>query len=168
MESASVLESIAEVAIALAGFGGIAAGLGCRTRGTWSSDDRQRLTLLASASLVVVFACFLPHVVFQLGFTASWRVASVLFLTYPGIMLVYVLWNWRQWSSSPRYSRIAAWLVIGSQILALSFLFAVALGYAEVRQFGFYLAATLLVLFQASLYFLRLLTTSFRSTEPAA
>ena len=167
MESASVLESIAEVAIALAGFGGIAAGLGHRARGTWSSDDRLRLMFLAGASLVVVFACFLPYVVFHLGFTAPWRMASALFLLYPSVFLVYMLWYRRRWSS-PRFSQIATWLVLSSQILALSLLFAVALGYAEVRQFGFYLAAVLLVLFQSSLYFVRLLATSFRSTERAA
>ena len=167
MESASILESIAEVAIALAGFGGIAAGLGYRARGDWSPDDRRRLMLLAWASLAVVFACFLPSVIFHLGFSAPWRLASALFLLFPGASLIYLLWFIRR-GMHPGYSRIAAWLVGIAQMLALALLLVAALGYGTPRQFGLYLAATVLTLFQASLYFVRLLTTSFRGATPAA
>lgn len=67
MESGSILESIAEVAIALAGFGGIAAGLGYRARGDWSLHDQRRLAWLATFGLVVAFSCFLPAVAHHLG-----------------------------------------------------------------------------------------------------
>jgi hypothetical protein len=169
MESAGVLESIAEVAIALAGFGGIAAGLGYRARGTWSRDDQLRLMLLAWAGLSVVFACFIPHVAHHLGSTTTWRTTSVLFFLILLATLLYQLWFSRMWEGLPaEYSRIAALLTFTAQIVALILLSFAALGYAEAREFGFYLAAVLLTLFQASLYFVRLLATSFRRSEPAA
>ena len=96
VESASVLESIAEVAIALAGFGGIAAGLGYRTRGSWSGDDQVRLMLLASAGLAVVFACFLPYVTHHLGSSAPWRLAGALFLVVALFGLLYQVWFLRR------------------------------------------------------------------------
>ena len=175
VESASVLESIAEVAIALAGFGGIAAGLGYRARGSWSRDDQLRLMLLASAGLAVVFACFLPYVTYHLGSSAPWRLAGALFLVVVLFGLLYQVWFFRRRITQfgnrilpAAYSRIASWLVFTTQIVALALLFAVVLGYAGPREFGFYLSAVLLLLVQAALFFVRLLITSFRTSEPAA
>jgi hypothetical protein len=167
VESAGVLESIAEVGIALAGFGGIAAALGHRARGIWSPEDRVRLILLAAFSLAVVFACFLPYVTYHLGSTAPWRMASALFLPFPVSALLYQVWlNRRGFPGG--YSRIAAWLLFTSLIASSALLFTAAFGYAGPREFGFYLSAVLITLFQASLVFVRLLITSFRSSEPAA
>jgi hypothetical protein len=167
MEYASVLESIAEVGIGLAGFGGLAAGLGYRARGTWSPQDQFRLIMLASSALAVVFACFLPYVTHHLGSTAPWRMASALFLPFPTLSLLYVLWRARRVALAG-YSRIAGSLGIIFLIGASALLFATALGYADPREFGFYLSAILLMLLYASLFFFRLLITSFRSSEPAA
>ena len=66
MESASVLESIAVVAIAFAGFGGIAAGLGYRARGTWSPDDQMRLirdkgSVIGADRIAVMAAVNITH-----------------------------------------------------------------------------------------------------------
>ena len=63
--------------MALAGFGGIAAGLGYRTRGEWSDDDQIRLMGMAYTSLLVVFAALLPFVVHQLSDIVPWRVPAV-------------------------------------------------------------------------------------------
>jgi len=167
VESASVLESIAEVAIALAGFGGIAAGLGYRAREEWSSEDRLRLIALVGLSLAVVFACFLPYVTHHLGSAAPWRMASALYLPMPTLGVVYHVWFNRR-GVPAGYSRIASWLVFAVRISSSVLLFTVALGYAGPREFGFYLSAVLLTLFQASLFFVRLLLASFRSSEPAA
>jgi hypothetical protein len=167
LESTSILESIAEVAIALAGFGGIAAGLGYRARGTWSPDDQFRLMMLAGAALAVVFACFVPYVAHQLGSPAPWRMASAILLLLPASALLYGAWFLRR-GLPAGYSRIASWVVVIAHILALALLFPAALGYAGARESGFYVTAILLMLFQASLLFLRLLATSFRSSEPAS
>ena len=165
LESAGVLESIAEVGIALAGFGGIAAGLGYRTRGTWTLDDQARISLLAFAGLAVVFACYLPHVTHHLGSTAPWRMASILFLPYPAFWLIRVA-SFNRGGVPAGFSRIAAWLVFISLIATSTLLLAAGLGFAGSRVFGLYVCAVLLTLFQASVYFVRLLATSFRTGEP--
>jgi hypothetical protein len=167
VESASILESIAEVAIALAGFGGIAAGLGYRARGTWSSDDQLRLMLMAGTGLAVVFACFLPYVTHHLGASSPWRMASALFLLFPASTLLYQLWVFRR-GLPAGFSRLASWLVAIAQLVAVGLLLTAALGHAGSREFGFYLSAILLALFNASVLFVRLLATSFRRDEPAA
>jgi len=167
LDSSSVLESIAEVAIALAGFGGIAAGLGYRARGGWSSDDQLRLMLLAMTGLAVVFGCFIPYVTHQLGSAAPWRTASTIFLLVPVSTMLFQIWFLRR-GLPAGFSRIATVLVSISLIVALTLLLAAALGYAGARESGFYVTAILLMLFQTSLFFLRLLATSFRGSEPTS
>jgi hypothetical protein len=167
VESVSVLESIAEVAIALAGFGGIAAGLGYRARGAWAPDDQLRLMLLALTGLTVVFACFLPHAAYHLGSDPPWRIASALFLPLP-ILGLFLTARRTRGGLGTDYSQIAAWLTIATQISATALLLAAALGYADTRQFGLYLSAILLMLLQAGVFFVRLLATSFRSSAPTA
>jgi hypothetical protein len=168
MESASVLESVAEVAIALAGFGGIAAGLGYRARGIWSSEDQLRLMLLALSGLMVVFACFLPFATHQLGSSTPWRAASTVILAIVACTLLYQVW-FRRRGLPPGFSRIASLMSVSAQVVAFALLLMVVLGHAGKREPGFYLTATLVLLFQASLFFVRLLQTSFRSGDhPAA
>jgi hypothetical protein len=136
VESTSVLESIAEVA--LAGFGGIAAGLGYRARGEWSPEDQLRLIWLAASGLAVVFACFLPYVTHHLGSSTPFRMASALFLPITTFGLLFQVWLNRR-GLPAGYSRIAAWLVFVAQISASALLFTAAFGYAAPREFGFYL-----------------------------
>ena len=141
MESAGVLESIAEVAIALAGFGGVAAGLGYRARGTWSPDDRLRLVLLAAVGGAVVFACFLPYAIHHLEITSPWRLSSLLFLPISVAFLVYIVWRV---SPYPRgfpagYSRIAAVVTVVTQLAITLLLLIAAFGDVGTQVFGFYL-----------------------------
>jgi hypothetical protein len=123
--------------------------------------------LLALAGLTVVFACFLPHATYHLGSDPPWRIASAFFLPLPILGLLVTGWRTRR-GLGPGYSRIAAWLTVTAQTSAAALLLAAALGYAGSRQFGFYLSAILLMLLQAGVFFVRLLVTSFRSSEPAA
>lgn len=165
MELGSVLESIAEVAIALAGFGGIAAGLGYRARGDWSRDDQVRLIGLALFGLAVTFACFLPYAAHHLGSDAPLRVASALYL--PVVASGWLFQIWFNWGGVPiGYSKTAATLNFMAQVAASALLLATALGYAVGREFGFYLSAVLLMLFHTSVLFVRLLITSFRGGQP--
>jgi Kef-type K+ transport system membrane component KefB len=167
VDSVGVLDSIAEVAIALAGFGGIAAGLGYRARGVWSTQDRLRLVMLASVSLTVVLACFLPHAIHHLGVTPPWRLASAVFLPIQTLALLASLWRNRR-GVPAGFSRIAAGLVFITQSAAAVLLAITVLGNAVPHEFGFYLSAILFTLFYASLFFVRLLITSFRDSDPAA
>jgi hypothetical protein len=131
-----------------------------------------RLILLVVFSLAVVFACFLPYVMHYLGSTAPWRMASAFILPFPISVLLYQVWLDR-WGTPDEYrpggySRIATWLLFTTLIASSALLSAATFGYAGPRGFGFYLSAVLITLFQASLVFVRLLITSFRSSEPAA
>jgi hypothetical protein len=111
MEHVSVLQSIAEVGVALAGFGGLAAGLGYRTRGDWSGDDKIRLFALVTISLSVVFACYLPSAVNALGSPAPWRIASAVFLLVPLSLLCGQIWLNRR-GVPIGYSRAAIGLLL--------------------------------------------------------
>ena len=170
MGSAGVLESIAEVAIALAGFGGVAAGLGYRARGTWSEDDRLRLILLAGVGGAVVFACFLPYAIHHLETTPPWRLSSLFFLPISVAFLAYVVWRVSPYPGGfpAGYSRIMAVVTVANQFAITFLLLVAAFGDVGTQLFGFYLSATLLTLFQAFLFFIRLLVTAFRATGPAA
>lgn len=63
MDSHEILGMIAGISVALAGFGGIVAGIGRRASSEWTSDDRTRLQGIARISIVIVFACLLPGLV---------------------------------------------------------------------------------------------------------
>ena len=77
MENTQTLETIAEVAIALAGFSGIVAVLGQRSSGKWSPTERVRLRLLLEVSLLAVFLSFLPSLMLRgTSPIAAWRISN--------------------------------------------------------------------------------------------
>jgi len=166
VESVSVLESIAEVAIALAGFGGIAAGLGYRARGEWTRDDQVRLIGLALFGLAVAFACFVPSLTRSLGAEAPFRTASALFLPIPTAGFLFQIWFNRR-GVPPGYSTLASLLNFVALVSASVLLLIVVFGQPAEREFGFYFAAVLATLFHTSVLFVRLLITSFRRNTPA-
>lgn len=166
MESAGVLESIAEVSIALAGFGGIAAGLGYRARGDWTRDDQVRLIGLALFGLAVAFACFLPVLTSSLGSEAPFRTSSALFIFIPTCGVLFQVWLNRR-GVPPGYSVLASLLNFVALLSASLLLLVILLGWAAEREFGFYLAAVLATLFHTSVVFVRLLITSFGGDKPA-
>ena len=51
MDIVEILIGIAEIAIALAGFSGVVAAFGSRSKGAWHPGDRLRLGFLLEASL---------------------------------------------------------------------------------------------------------------------
>ena len=167
------LQSIAQVAIALAGFGGIAAGLGYRARGVWSEEDQTRLLGMTISSLIVVFACFVPSAVEHMGSSAPWRISGIPLLVvlvptcaFSGHALVRRL---RAGGLVPGgYSRLAGSLGMVAQILAIFLLSVLSLGRAAPHELGFYLSSVLFILFLASTLFVRLLIASFRKEDDSA
>ena len=78
MQSHEILQTIAEVAVALTGFSGVVAVLGHRGRGTWSSSELLQLRTLVEPSLVALFGSFLPATI-QLAFQSEvlvWRLSN--------------------------------------------------------------------------------------------
>ena len=93
--------------------------------------------------------------------------ASAFFLPVPAFLLLAVV-SFNRRGVPAGYSRIAAGLFFISQLATSALLLTAALGYAGSREFGFYLCAVLLMLFLTSLFFVRLLITSFRTSQSAA
>ncbi len=76
----NALSTLAEVAIAIAGFSGIVSVFGRRSVGQWSVAERARLTGLLIMSLTALLFCLLPFVLLSIPVSEStcWRFLSVL------------------------------------------------------------------------------------------
>ena len=74
----SVLTSVIQVAIAIAGFSGIVAVLGHRSEGVWDEMDRIRLQGLLVGSFATMIIAFLPYILFsaELAESLVWRICS--------------------------------------------------------------------------------------------
>ena len=91
MEVEGTLTVLAEIAIAIAGFSGIVAGVGRRAGSEWTVADRLRLSMLLQISLTVAFFSLFPLVlasadidstyVWQIS-SASWLVAIVVSFSF--------------------------------------------------------------------------------------
>jgi hypothetical protein len=78
MQSQDILQTISEVAIALAGFSGVVAVLGQRDRGSWSPAELLQLRTLVEPSLIALFGSLLPGTL-QLASVSermSWRISN--------------------------------------------------------------------------------------------
>jgi hypothetical protein len=78
MNATDALATIAEIAIAVAGFSGVAAVLGRRSQGEWSPLDVFRLRALLLSSFSIVIFCFLPIVLSLtlLSSSSVWALSS--------------------------------------------------------------------------------------------
>ncbi len=118
-------------------------------------------------SLLVVFSCLLPYVIHNLGVRAPWRPASVTLLLFQLVNVGVFVWLFRR-GVPEGYSRIAAALVLFVNLATVSVLVVASTGYAPPSQSGLFLFAVVLLLLNASIMFVRLLLTSFRTSTPAA
>jgi hypothetical protein len=84
LQSADVLQTIAEVSIGFAGFTSVVAVLGRRATGEWTAIDRFRLSQMLATSLAALLLSLLPLVLAQLGFSerSSWGAASAILAAY--------------------------------------------------------------------------------------
>ena len=91
MEPTDVLATIAELAVAFAGFSGIVAALGRREEGAVFPEDRVRLGLLIGASLSTTAFALLPLALWEVVGSADrvWAIASAIYLPY-GLAIVLV------------------------------------------------------------------------------
>ena len=78
MDPQDALTTVAEIAIAIAGFSGVAAVLGRRSQGEWSPLDVLRLRMLLRISFSIVIFCFLPIVLLSASIAAdsTWALSS--------------------------------------------------------------------------------------------
>ena len=161
MEINEVLLTIAEVSVALAGFGGIAAGLGYRSRGRWNDQDRFRLLAMVSVSLGIVFACLVPFTLQSIGIQDYWLVAGGLVLLIPISSQIIQFRLFRHGLPSG-FSMSTTLSILVSNVGGLSFLgLLLARVPGKDTEQGFYLAAITFLLLSPAILFLRLIKTSF-------
>jgi hypothetical protein len=92
MEAEGILTTLAEVAIAIAGFSGIVVALD-RSEGPWSELDRVRLSMLLQVSISCVFWSLLPIFlnVAEVVPASIWFWSSAMWLVYIFVVLGYRL-----------------------------------------------------------------------------
>jgi hypothetical protein len=79
LDTQSILTTVAEVSIALAGFTGVVAVLGNRRKRDWTAEERLQLRTLVETSFTALFASFAPGVLFFLlsSEPAVWQGANL-------------------------------------------------------------------------------------------
>jgi hypothetical protein len=84
VSDSDLLQTIAEIAIALAGFSGVVAFLGQRARGEWRSVDLFRFNQLLGSSFAALMFSFSPILLFRMGVSepTAWRWSSGFIAAY--------------------------------------------------------------------------------------
>lgn len=162
MNEADILQTLAEVGIALTGFTGIVVAVARRSRGDWTPVELGQLHDLLWTSLVVVFFSFLPIVLVRaLTPETTWRLASAA-LTLMELVFFSHYW-WRGFHFFRTKTPMPVWGVrIGFIAIPLQFASVVAKGavafgsWLHLAPF-IYLASLLLALAAAGVNFVYLL-----------
>ena len=161
MELGEILLTISEVAVALAGFGGITAGIGYRSRGSWTEQDRFRLMVMEATSLSIVFVCIAPYAIEHLGIDEHWRIAALLLILIPVGNLI-AQFRVVGFGLSAGFNPFFTLAIMLSNLGGLLLACVLVSGLIDHSgRFGFYLASVLLLLVTPAILFLRLLVTSF-------
>ena len=163
MDESETLRTIAEIGIALAGFTGVVAVLGRRSRGDWSPLETLRLHILIQTSLLVVFLSFLPILLLRAASAEmAWRTAN----GACGLALVVTTYviatRWRasgfSWEGeSVRVNRILGAISTLALFPILLLQFAAALGASFIDAFLLYALALLYLLSLGAMNFVLLL-----------
>lgn len=155
----SALSTLAEVAVAIAGFSGIVSVFGRRSAGQWTTAERNRMLALLVLSLTALLFCLLPFVLLAIPVSEStcWRSLSLVAVVPRVAFLARLLPVAVEASRLARREREVSLVVSASflvgDLLVIAALLAngLALGVAWP-----YLAMILWVLAEASVSFARL------------
>ena len=84
MQDTDLLQTIAEIAIALTGFTGVVGFLGNQSRDEWRAVDLLRFKNLINNSIAALLLSFTPILIFKLGASepTTWRWSSGLIAAY--------------------------------------------------------------------------------------
>jgi hypothetical protein len=132
-ETPEILQTIAEVAVAITGFTAIAAVFRRRQSG-WNASERLHFLILMRTSVIVLFFSFAPWLLGQLPFASEmvWRASCGL---YGIAQLVDVSWFVKNASGTPTTKGQSVLGVLGFVSVACQFL--AAAGYLASTQFVF-------------------------------
>ena len=152
MSDSDILLTIAEVAVAFAGFSSLVGILGQRS----SLDDPRvlgvRMRAMLLSSLLVVAFSILPVVMARYGATPEllWRSSSLALLVASGAFLVWVLLSFRA-LGRPAMTRtwVQRFIILPTVLLTLTSLVMLLLVNVMLARPAIYLTALLLMLFQS-------------------
>ncbi len=161
----NALSTLAEVAIAIAGFSGIVAVFGRRSSGHWSPAERDRLIGLLVMSFTALLFCVVPFVLLSIPVSEStcWRSLSLLLAISRIGSIRVVLRNALGALGTPRSEREVSLVLSGIFIIGDFLVFASLLANAFALGVVWpYLAAIIWTLTQAALLFARLVVAPIR------
>ena len=160
MQDSDLLQTIAEISIALAGFTGVVAFLGERARGKWRPVDLFRFNNLLTCSIAALLLSFAPILIHKLGASEStaWRWSSGM----TAAILVFVFARVRAIRQLPEVeqgeiSRRALGVLGASRAATLALLVANATDVAYSGESGPCLAGLVYLLAFSAFQFVRLL-----------
>ena len=161
MEEGETLRTLAEVAVALAGFTGIVAVLGRRAGGEWTPLELLRMRMLLETSLGVLFLSLLPIVVQPLrpSEESLWRISNGLqaLLHLGGVLLLYRRVSDLEASQWPPEERWLTAALLPLSLVIIAVQVAVALGFLARYGAFAYLLGLVYFLGLAALHFVLLL-----------
>jgi len=160
VEGSEILQTIAEIAIALTGFTGIVVAHGGRDQAGFSGFARFRFQILVAASLTALALALVPFLLHHLGVPAPavWSICSALVAIFMVPIVILDVRSFRDHADEiPVFERRAApvILVLGSILWVVQIANVVSL-----HRFGPYLAAPFWFLGFSALSFVRILLDS--------
>ncbi len=166
MEAEGILTTLAEIAVAIAGFSGIVVALQGR-QGAWSETDRGRFSLLVQLSLSSVFWSLIPIVFHLIDSSESfvWRWSSGLWLVSTSCVVLIRLRSLPRPSESELDRSYRAALAFMFSILTISVVLQIA-NAGWLRVSWPYIMSLMLGLLNASFLFVRLLRGIFGPAAP--
>jgi len=165
MENAELLPTLAEIAVAFAGFASLVSILGGRSSGEQLLANLVRLRgMLQSAILVLAFS-FAPFLPAKFGASAefSWRAAGAVFAF---AMLAPIPFQYPRVLSSPVNSRVAVSIGLMQFVAGLALATSVAI-LSPAIVVGTYHFALFVGLATSSVLFMRVVTSAYNAETPA-
>jgi hypothetical protein len=159
VEASDILQTTAEVAIALTGFTGIAVALGGRGGSVFAGFPLVRFRILLVASLAALAFSFLPIFWHHLGASASatWAISSSIAAVFMVPIAISDTRSFRTYSEEiPAFERRAAPLI---GVLGITLFVSQIVNALVMQSFGLYLAVPLWFVGFSAFSFSRLLFT---------
>ena len=168
MEGESILQTMAEVSVALAGFTGVVAAFGQR-REQWSATDTLRFRVMLGTSLSALGFSILPFAVHHMGAepTATWGISSAILAGFFVIMVLVDTRRMRQLGAT-KDAAFRMWVpLLGFSLASVAIVSQVlnALSIGFHRSFGPYFLALCCMLLVCAIMFIRLLSFVGQRTE---
>lgn len=166
MDALDHLATIAEVAIALAGFSALVSILGTGFGREKSQLEASRLQMMLEASLFVVMLALLPSVLFEFDLDegVAWRTSAALFLLLDLVASVSMTIRMRGLPWAPADYK-TGYLVGSLSLAADAAVVIVLLGFAADRAAALYLLALYLNVALSAILFIRFAASAFARDE---